>query len=62
MKELLEKRGILDNELKALTVKFNAKTLNETEEKRFDQVIAEIETLNSDIQTAEKRESSTVCN
>ena len=56
MKELLEQRGILDTELKALTAKFEAKTLNETEEKRFDEVIAEIETLNSKIATAEKRE------
>jgi HK97 family phage major capsid protein len=58
MKELLEQRGILDNELKALTVKFEAKTLNETEEKRFDEVIAEIESLNSKIATAEKREAA----
>ena len=58
MKELLEQRGILDNELKALTVKFEAKTLNETEEKRFDEVIAEIESLNSKIVTAEKREQA----
>ena len=58
MKELLEQRGILDNELKALTVKFTAKTLNETEEKRFDEVIAEIESLNSKIDTAEKREAA----
>lgn len=58
MKELLEQRGILDNELKALTVKFEAKTLNETEEKRFDEVISEIESLNSKIATAEKREAA----
>lgn len=58
MKELLEQRGILDTELKALTAKFEAKTLNETEEKRFDEVIAEIESLNSKIVTAEKREQA----
>lgn len=58
MKELLEQRGILDTELKALTAKFEAKTLNETEEKRFDEVIAEIESLNSKIATAEKREQA----
>ena len=58
MKELLEQRGILDNELKALTVKLEAKTLNETEEKRFDEVIDEIESLNSKIATAEKREQA----
>ena len=58
MKELLEQRGILDSELKALTAKFEAKTLNETEEKRFDEVIAEIESLGSKIVTAEKREQA----
>ena len=58
MKELLEQRGILDTELKALKAKFEAKTLNETEEKRFDEVIAEIESLNSKIVTAEKREQA----
>lgn len=56
MKELLEKRGLLDTELNALKVKFEAKSLNETEEKRFDEVIGEIETLNEKILQAEKRE------
>lgn len=58
MKELVEQRGILDAELKALTAKFEAKTLNETEEKRFDEVISEIESLNAKIVTAEKREQA----
>jgi HK97 family phage major capsid protein len=58
MKELVEQRGILDAELKALTAKFEAKTLNETEEKRFDEVISEIESLNAKIVAAEKREQA----
>lgn len=55
-KELKEKRGVLDTELKALAKKVDDKSLTETEEKRFDEVIAEIEGLNSQIETAEKRE------
>lgn len=55
--ELKEKRGLLDTELTSLNAKVEAReVLTPAEELRFSEVIAEIETLNSEITTAEKRE------
>ncbi len=55
--ELKEKRGLLDTELTSLNAKVEAReVLTPAEELRFSEVIAEIESLSSEIETAEKRE------
>lgn len=57
--ELKEKRGLLDTELTSLNAKVEAReVLTPAEELRFSEVIAEIETLSSDIATAETREKA----
>ena len=55
--ELKEKRGLLDNELNPLKAKVADKVpFTPAEELRFDEIVAEITTLNSDILKAEARE------
>jgi len=55
--ELKEKRGLLDNEFNTLKAKVAAKTpFTDAEELRFDEIVAEITTLNSEITKAEGRE------
>lgn len=56
-KELLEQRGVLDLELDGLAKQIDNKSITEDGEKRFDTLLAEIETLNTDIATAQKREA-----
>lgn len=57
--ELKERRGLLDTELTSLNAKVEAReALTPAEELRFSEVIAEIETLSSDIDKEEKREKA----
>lgn len=55
-RELTEQRSILDKELDALQAKVKGGTITPDEETRFDAIIGEIEGLNDQITTAEKRE------
>jgi HK97 family phage major capsid protein len=57
-KELLEQRGVLDTELTSLAAKVDAKTITTDEESRFDALIGEIESLNTEVEKAQKREEA----
>lgn len=56
LKEMKEKRGLLEKEIDDLAVKIENETITEAEEARLDEIITEIEGLRTKIEASEKRE------